>query len=151
MNSQKYRRKALVTVPVEAWVTHKNDLIADQSMPHQSKEWKASARHFNGEMECEWFDTHNEAVAWCDKYFDPAKKTQEPEAIAWSLVTRLLRWLFESSANAFWKVEARAWRKLFEEQRGGQAFTDIQQNLVDARVKIDALKSRLKEHNLPHD
>lgn len=42
----------------------------------------------------------------------------------------------------FWKIEAEQWRKLFEEQRGGEAFNSIQKALADARAEIDTLKRK---------
>ena len=32
-----------------------------------------------------------------------------------------------------WKIEASEWRRLFHEQRGGQAFTDLQAEVVKLR------------------
>ena len=43
---------------------------------------------------------------------------------------RLLRKLYEASAITFWKIEAREWRRLYQEQRGGAAFDDIQTQLA---------------------
>lgn len=56
-------------------------------------------------------------------------------------VQRLVRRFYEASAVTFWKIEAREWRKLYEEQRGGEAFNSIQKQLAEARAEISRLKS----------
>lgn len=56
-------------------------------------------------------------------------------------LARFVRNFYEASAVTFWKIEARKWRKLYQEQRGGKAFDDIQRQLADARAEIQRLKS----------
>jgi len=40
----------------------------------------------------------------------------------------------------FWKTEAKQWRKLFEDQRGGDAFSAMQRELCEAREKLRTLQ-----------
>jgi hypothetical protein len=56
-------------------------------------------------------------------------------------LARMVRHFYEASAVTFWKIEAREWRKLYQEQRGGEAFNSIQLQLADARAEIQRLSN----------
>jgi hypothetical protein len=65
----RYDKKAIVAVEIEAWVTHKSECFVGHISDPVGKEWKAHVRHIKGVMEWEWFQTFEEAVAWCERYF----------------------------------------------------------------------------------
>lgn len=47
--------------------------------------------------------------------------------------------------SAFHEIDARKWRELFEEQRGGTAFNSIQTELVKTRSELQKAKQELAE------
>lgn len=60
-------------------------------------------------------------------------------------IQTLLKKFYEASAISFWKIEAQQWEKLFKEQRGGETFTSIQEELAKARTEIYRLETELKK------
>jgi hypothetical protein len=44
----------------------------------------------------------------------------------------------------FHKGEQKSWRKLFEEQRGGETFNNMQKRVVDVESQLREAKSQLK-------
>ncbi len=70
--------------------------------------------------------------------------------VARVLLDRFVRNFFEASALTFWKIEAREWRKLYQEQRGGEAFKDIQRQLLEARAEVLRLKALIPDNKVEH-
>ena len=46
---------------------------------------------------------------------------------------------------AFHKAESKQWRKLFNDQRGGETFNDLQHRYADQNVEISKLTLALKK------
>lgn len=53
----------------------------------------------------------------------------------WTHFSRIIQFFCGNVSESFWKIEAKAWRKLYEEQRGGEAFNKLQQELITERRK----------------
>ena len=53
--------------------------------------------------------------------------------------------ILNHDSTRFWQLEAEQWRKLFEEQRGGTTFNNLQAELVKARAEIDRLNRERDE------
>ena len=61
----------VLKVDIEVWVTSRAEAFGGAPPPADSPhygEWKASVRHSNEQMEWQWCETFEEAVAWCEKF-----------------------------------------------------------------------------------
>jgi hypothetical protein len=44
----------------------------------------------------------------------------------------------------FWQIEARCWKALYMQQRGGEAYNEMQRELADCRSELRRLKEQTK-------